>query len=37
MGGDKRPTGPRIEPWLAAPILIALLALVWMTFVLLRR
>jgi hypothetical protein len=37
MGGDERPNGPRIEPWVAAPIVIALLALAWMAFSLLRR
>ena len=37
MGRDERPKGQRIEPWLVAPIVIALLALAWMTFCLVRR
>jgi hypothetical protein len=37
VGADERPKGPRLDPWLAAPIVIALLALAWMTFRLLRR
>jgi hypothetical protein len=31
MGTDEGPKGRRIEPWLVAPIVIALLALAWMT------
>jgi hypothetical protein len=37
MGGDDRPNGPRIEPWVAAPIMLALLALAWMAFSLLKH
>lgn len=37
MGRHERPKGPPIEPWLAAPIVIALLALAWMVVSLLRR
>lgn len=37
MGRHEPPKGPRIEPWLAAPIVVALLALAWMAFSLLRR
>jgi hypothetical protein len=31
------PQGPRFEPWALAPIAIALIALGWMAFALLRR
>jgi hypothetical protein len=37
MGRDERPKGQRIDPWLIAPIALALLALAWMAFSLLRR
>jgi hypothetical protein len=37
MRRDERPKGPRIEPWVVIPIVIAVVALAWMAIALLRR
>jgi hypothetical protein len=33
----ERPKSPRIEPWILAPVLIALVALAWTAWAMLRR